>query len=477
MAALRARTTLLAREASAVGDLTRLGEIVAKLPEGEKGFLRQTPQLRQLVQEISELQIRLNTIARPLFREPTARLIVTKVENFSLRSAGYTGQIAAEFRAAAVNWKQIADRQLDKERTVVSKEPTLQVFRAGDPVDRDKEAFVLRYQVVGELERQVMLSAGCPGLVLYGRRRMGKSTVLRNLEGGFLPISVLPVAVSMQDPRAFTSLQDFLRHIAQEMQAPTGIVSAPANLIEFYGFLVERNRQLGREEKRILLAIDEYQMIDFKIGEGVFPVDLLNVIRESIQTHRQITWLFAGSHEITELRNAPWSSYLVSARTINVPAFEPDETRLLLTEPLKHSRLAKDLPNPVRFDSPFWGERGIERIHAESAGWPHLVQLIAETAVDLLNDEEARSVTNTLLERAVNKAIEKGHNVLYQLIYAESTPPEWDYLSAFRKRTEQAPPEDEAVYRSLRRRELVAEENGLWHLRVPLMARWLRERG
>jgi hypothetical protein len=64
---------------------------------------------------------------------------------------------------------------------------------------------VPRDGAVGELEQQVMLSTGCPGLVLYGRRRMGKSTVLRNLPG-LLPSSVEVVTVSMQHPEAFTSL-------------------------------------------------------------------------------------------------------------------------------------------------------------------------------------------------------------------------------------------------------------------------------
>ena len=90
-------------------------------------------------------------------------------------------------------------------RRVVGREPSPQVFRAGDPVDRDREAFVPRDRVVGRLEQQVMLATGCPGVVLYGRRRMGKSTVLRNLEG-FLPTVVRTAYVSMQDPEAFTSL-------------------------------------------------------------------------------------------------------------------------------------------------------------------------------------------------------------------------------------------------------------------------------
>ena len=51
----------------------------------------------------------------------------------------------------------------------------------------------------GELERQIMLSTGCPGIVLYGRRRTGKSTVLLNLSG-FLPATVLPACPSLPPP-------------------------------------------------------------------------------------------------------------------------------------------------------------------------------------------------------------------------------------------------------------------------------------
>jgi hypothetical protein len=41
----------------------------------------------------------------------------------------------------------------------------------------------------------------------------------------------------------------------------------------------------------------------------------------------------------------------------------------------------------------------------------------------------------------------------------------------------QPPPDDETVYQALRWRLLVEPVNGEWRLRVPLMQRWLRERG
>lgn len=135
-------------------------------------------------------------------------------------------------------------------------------------------------------------------------------------------------------------------------------------------------------------------------------------------------------------------------------------------------------PTCPRFASALWGENGIARIHAEAGGWPHLVQLIAETVVDMLNEGTAPHADAALLERALDKAIVSGDTVLRELVERESRlPGEWDCVRAFRHTDTQPPPRDEALYRSFRRRLLVTEDNGAWRMRVPLMQRWLRQRG
>jgi hypothetical protein len=250
-------------------------------------------------------------------------------------------------------------------------------------------------------------------------------------------------------------------------------------LPELFDALTVWNNLLDMGASRLLLALDEYENIDSKIAEGVFTSDLLATIRESIQTHRNITWLFAGSHGIDELTHAPWTSYLVSARTVTVPNFTPEETRQLLTEPLKHSPLwEKDSPERPRFAPEFWGPNGIERIQQETNGWPHLVQLIAETCVDLVNEHETGEVSPEIMEEALDWAIERGDTVLSELLRGESQlGGEWDYLSAFSAASSQRPPRDPEVHRSLRRREIIREEGEAWNLAVPLMERWLKKRG
>lgn len=217
-------------------------------------------------------------------------------------------------------------------------------------------------------------------------------------------------------------------------------------------------------------------------GELAYKLDTL-VINRLIDEHHpdipEVIKIADSLRELSELTNAAWTSYLVSARTIEVPAFTRAETRLLLTEPLKYSTLwPRESPKRPRFDAGFWGDGGIERIHAEAGGWPHLVQLIAETIVDLVNEDETDRVTPTLMDRALDKAIVRGHNVLYELLHRESAlAGEWDYISGFRRTETQSPPDDERIAVSLRRRTLIEEENGHWRLRVPLMERWLKVRG
>ena len=176
--------------------------------------------------------------------------------------------------------------------------------------------------------------------------------------------------------------------------------------------------------------------------------------------HRRLIWIFAGSHHIAELKHAPWDSYLVSLRTIEVPPFSEAETRLLLTEPLEAiaSATSEDDARAPSLRRRLLGRRR-DRVDSRSRprGWPHLVQLLAGTAVDLVNEA---NVTLTGSRRCwsgrrINRS-STATRVLRQLMRGESElPGEWDYLAGFRSKDEQAPPADEAIFQSLRRRQLV----------------------
>ena len=280
MEALKARSAVIAREATA----HKLGEIDAitnGLPEGEKGFLKQTPQVRDMVADIAEAKRRLDTIDRPFLREPYAETLVSKIESFRGQVSGFREPLASEFRSAADAWLTRAQAELDQVTKVTEREPTPQVFRAGDPVDRSQEAFVPRLGVIGQVERQLTLASGCPGLLIYGRRRMGKSTLIRNLDA-FVPDSVRIVTISMQDPAAFTSLSHFVRLVSRRIKTEFGEGNelTKDDLDGLSQHLSQVNEVIAGQDRRLVLALDEFENIDQKIGEGVFPLDLLATLRE-----------------------------------------------------------------------------------------------------------------------------------------------------------------------------------------------------
>ncbi len=294
--------------------------------------------------------------------------------------------------------------------------------------------------MIGELHNQLILAAGCPALILYGRRRTGKSTILRNLDG-FLPAAVHLAPIDMLSARATESLGSLIAWIAEvvgDAIGNPGIAAEQPNLEGLRRLLEAAETHLAATDGRLLLAIDEYERLDAKIADGTLPEALLATIRNSIQTQRRVSWVLAGSHDIGELTHAAWSSYLINARTVIVPMFTLAETRLLLTEPMRESPLWKqDEQARPRFDPSFWRAGGIERIHAETGGWPDLVQWVAEATIDLLNESSAQNVEAALLEQAFVRVVERAHSPLLELV----------------------------------------ERERQWRLRVPLMRRWLQGNG
>ena len=475
--ALKALSAVIAREAAGT-DLDRLDARILNLPAGDKGFFKQSSIIRKMVIEIAEAKRRLDTIDRPFLRAPYGEALVSKISGFRGQVSGFREPLASEFRKAADVWLNKAQAELEQIQRVTEKEPTPQVFRAGDPVDRTQEAFVPRMAVIGQLERQLTLATGCPGLLVYGRRRMGKSTLIRNLDA-FVPPNVKLVSISLQNPTAIASLGHFSRLVDQELSKTLEdqMTLRSDDLDGLYRRLSHANEFLKSNDSRLAVALDEFENIDRKIGEGVFPLDLLSTFRESIQNHRRLIWAFVGSHHITELIYAEWPSYLVSAQTIEIPPFSLAETLLLLTDPLKESPLYKDDARRPRFDPGFWGEGGIKWIHDQTAGWPHLVQLLASTAVDLANESVADRLDQKMLEEAGKRSLVLGDTVLRQLINGETkSSQEAMYIARFRREKTQPAPENDAVLTLLRHRQIITEEAGAWRLKVPLMQQWLESR-
>ena len=471
----------IARQAARITDLSKLDHFLGQLPVANRQIAENVSHVRELAHEISQLQKQLNLLHQPILRIPKARLLLSAIDSFKAQLFQVDGPLSSELQIAVMNWRDIALLQLEVAEKLSTNGLPAQVFRAGDPVDLEREAFVPRITIIKKLKRVVLADLG-KGILLYGRRRMGVSTTLRNLTT-FLPSSSLVALISMQNPRAFSSEESWIDYMYQylnnALSSEVPFRSRPLDSRGFIDFLAESNDILKRESQRLVIALDEYEYLDLMVNKGVIGEDILLAIHESIIAHNSLTWILAGNHHFSELLSEIWGKIADKIEMIEVNEFTFDETRQLLTTPFSMSQLWRNMnSNAPRFETNFWGDRGIEHIHLQAGGWPHLVQLIAEITIDLVNDQNVRHVTPQILESALAKAIVCGDIVLYQLLKGESRlPGEWEYLTGFSNVEMQPPPEDEVLRRSLQHRRLVGEEEGSWRLRVPLMQRWIRERG
>jgi hypothetical protein len=476
-----ALTVAIARDSASVDDLTRLPQVLEKLPEGGRGFLSQTRAVREKASAISAAQASLDAVARPQIREFLAKNVVAEIRAFRSAVVGFDEPLATWFPRAADHWLEVADEQLSAIRTLVRRVPMVQVFRAGEPASAIDDAFVARVNVTSEMERILTRRTGARCVILYGRRRVGKSTVLINLSA-MLPPTIRVAAITMEDARVFSSLDGLIGALSTAVTNAVGGVpgfGTPVGLPGFQEFLDGTEAYLAATGRRLSIAIDEYEGIDAKLREGVLPVGLLALMRASIQAHHHIAWILAGSHDVSELIGANWASYLISGHTVEVPLFTLEETQALLIDPLKHSALwDRNRDNRLQLDPSFWGDGGIERIHQTTAGWPNFVQLIAQTLVDSANDRGARTLLPADHEEAARKAVVASNATIYEIVRREcQIDGEWEYLSGFRSHDELPVPDNADLLRSLQRRQLVVVDGPRCRMRVPLFQRWLRERG
>lgn len=156
-----------------------------------------------------------------------------------------------------------------------------------------------------------------------------------------------------------------------------------------------------------MFAIDEFEKLDERIGEGNFGAEFLPTIRDSIQRHANLAWAFVGAHDLSELKHAEWSSHFFGLRTLEMEPFSLKETRQLLTEPLKYA----DETNPSKqrvqdfYASGFWGEGAIERIYEETGGWCFLVQAAASNVVKICNEREVSETTPEIVEAGLAETV------------------------------------------------------------------------
>jgi len=325
-------------------------------------------------------------------------------------------------------------------------------------------------------------------MVLTGQPRIGKTSLLCSLDKKPLPPNLIPVYVDMQRSGLVESTGQLLANLAKAISqglASHGIrVSQPAAkdfaaepFSVFDDFLDEVEQAARpserREAHRIILALDEFEVIEQKLTEGKVSKDLMPYLRSMMQHRREISLLFAGTHALDEMIGELWIPYFRSAVPHRVSYLDEASARKLITSPI---------PNfPLNYDP-----EAVNRMIAETRCHPCLIQLTCSALVDLKNQQKSHHAKPDDVEQALDQVLKHTGRYVFEGIW-EWIPKDERNLLMFAATNEPATvpqtaraltmPEAKVngiVERLIEAEVLLrAEDRAGFRFQVPLFRRWV----
>jgi hypothetical protein len=483
-AAQAVQIELEARRLESAQDITAVGQVHHHLASGAL-----TGPASALLRHFS----RLSQDVEAALKQTTAyhqRLALSSIEdrlNGLLRELTASSEpYAARFYPIAGGWQQLVANYGRGLAGAVERSQELDnPYVVGVPLTEQQEIFVGRTDIVARIE-QLLLDRRRPPLLLYGQRRMGKTSLLRNL-GRLLPSTMIPLFVDGQRIALAGDYPDFLHNLAAEMSRSAqkqrslrlpalsreNLAASPFTCFNDWLDEVERTLE-GQGYSIALLALDEFEMLDSVLHKGRFDeADVLSLLRHMIQHRPPFKVMLAGSHSLEEFQN--WASYLINVQVIKIGYLEPDETRQLVERPS---------PNFALRYEPEASQRVLEL----TRGHPALVQLLCYELVTLKNEQEAavrRLARLADVEAAVPRVLASGAFFFGDIQQNQLEAAGLALLRCLARQGEGVVVSREALTRLagltvdlerslalLLRRDLIETANGGYRFQVELIRRW-----
>jgi len=389
---------------------------------------------------------------------------------------------AGRFRPVAAAWRKVLGDHIqalaeDVERRQEIDSP----YVIGVPLTEQQEIFTGRTDISTRIE-QLLLDRRRPPILLYGQRRMGKTSMLNNL-GRLLPGSVVPLFVDLQGPVSQASdPQGFFYNVARSMaesgrrkrEQPLPPLAREAlekdPFTAFDEWLDSMESALG--DSTTLLCLDEFEALEEAFVRGrLDEAGILGTLRHIIQHRPRIKILLAGSHTLEEMDR--WAGYLINVQVVRIGRLKDAEALQLIERPVRDFTLGYE-------------SDACRRVLQITSGHPFLTQLLCSELVAIKNEQDPgvrRLARRADVEEAVPEALAHGR-FFFADIERNQVDEEGMALLRFLARNgegarvsleelqQRFPDTWNQALALLERRELVVREDGSVGFQVELIRRW-----
>ncbi|MFN5240549.1 MAG: AAA family ATPase [Aphanizomenon sp.] len=278
-------------------------------------------------------------------------------------------------RDIAQNWQQQLLQIAGEVGEIVITKPVNNPYVIGDPVMG--KLFIGREDIIRQLEELWLKGIQVQSVVIYGHRRMGKTSILLNAANS-LGNEVKVVYVNL------LKLGNVTQGVGEVLMAISDKISQVLNIEppndDDLLRLPERtfNRYFEKVIKdlsgRLIIAIDEFEKIEELIKAGKISPDFMGFLRGLVQEDSQVAFAFAGLHTLDEMTGNYFEPFFGSVPPIRVGFLNRGATAQILANPAIEDFLLDYTPE------------ALDKIYDLTYGQPYLVQLVGFHLVRLYND-------------------------------------------------------------------------------------------
>jgi hypothetical protein len=279
-------------------------------------------------------------------------------------------------RKIAWNWSQAILDVASEVGNVSITERVRNPYVVGDPVEGN--LFVGREDILKQLKEVWILSQHLQSVVIYGHRRMGKTSILLNVAnslGSQVKVAYVNLLLVGDSPQG---VGEVLMAISDEISDAVNIPPpANADLLNlpyptFRRYLKQVEANLS--ETGLIIALDEFEKIEKLIEKGKIDSDFMEVLRGMVQKSPKIAFAFAGLHTLDEMTGDYSHPFFASFNNIKVSFMESAATRQILANP--HEDFPLD-----------YAPEALSEIYSWTNGQPYLVQRVGFQLVRRYNDQ------------------------------------------------------------------------------------------
>ena len=371
--------------------------------------------------------------------------------------------------------------------------PAANPYVAGNPVTG--RLFVGRDDILRRLEELWRGAGQKPSVVIYGHRRMGKTSILHNL-GARFGKETLIIDFNMQRVGQVESAGELLLNLALAIyDALHGALALPEPTEDaflahnpftaFDRFLKQLDGQRGA--RQFIVAIDEFELLERKIEQGKLTPQLLDYWRGLFQSYSWFVMAFAGLHTLEEMTRDYWQPLFGSVTKIPVSFLSAEAARRLITNP------ADD------FDLDY-GADALDRIILLTNGQPYLIQLLCHGLVTRFNrqnfeegaERERRFHLDDVDAVVASPEFFRDGDAYFSGVWAQAENGEQAHQQTILRVFSRAAAgmtiqelatqsglnveQTQAAVTLLRRHDVVAESDEGWRFTVELMRQWVAQK-